>query len=276
MSEREPDEPIVLDYARPGLGRLATLWRSGADPQARKAGLRLWAFVTLGLYLAAALAIYVPLVVFCFWERGNHDHWKALRESFAAWQFWLILGTFLIAQVLLLVVPVRAAWDYQIKPRRMVVPIATTCTLLAILVAGALFSEIAVVVQDKYWSYASVGCLFVVGASWLVWWRVFRRYARADVDQVMDVTRRWLLHGSILELLVAISCHIWVRRRGDCSSPAFTFLAICAGFATMLCAFGPGVFYLLVARVRRMSSKGKRESALARDARGHNARDSLS
>lgn len=57
MSEQKRGEPIMLDYARPGPGRFATLWRRGVDIQSRKAGLRLWAFVTLGLYLAAGLEI---------------------------------------------------------------------------------------------------------------------------------------------------------------------------------------------------------------------------
>lgn len=61
-----------------------------------------------------------------------------------------------------------------------------------------------------------------------------------------------LLQGSIVELIVALGCHIWVRRRGDCSAPILTFWAICAGFVIMLLAFGPSVFYLFVARSRKM------------------------
>lgn len=260
MSEEKSAEPITLDYARPGGGRFAVLWRSRTGIRARKAGLRLWAVVTLGLYLAAALIIYIPLVVFCVWRIGDDNHWKHVGESLAQGWFWLILGVFLIAQALMLVVPVRAAWDYQIKPRRMAVPIATTCTLLAILVAGVLFSGIAILFRDKDVSYASIGCLLVAGVSWLVWWWLFRKYARASADHVIDVTGRALIRGSIVELLVAIGCHIWVRRRGDCSSPVLTFLAICAGFATMLCAFGPSVFYLLVARARQMVPRNSRKS----------------
>ena len=80
MSERAPVEPIVLDDARHGTGRFAALSRSGTDVPMRKAGMRLWAFVTLGLCLAAALVVYVPLVVFCFWRKGDHDQAAAFRE----------------------------------------------------------------------------------------------------------------------------------------------------------------------------------------------------
>ena len=80
MSEQKRGEPIVLDYAARGTGPLAALSRSGTDIPVRKAGMRLWAFVTLGLYPAAALVVYVPLVVFCFWRKGDHDQAAAFRE----------------------------------------------------------------------------------------------------------------------------------------------------------------------------------------------------
>jgi len=134
MFEQEPDEPITLGYARSMVGRFAALSQSEPDVNARKAGLKLWAFVTLGLYFAASVAIYLPLVVFCFWRNTDQDHWDVLGDPFFVWWFWLFLGVFLLAQVLLLVVPVRATWDYEIKPRSLCVPIATTCMLLAFLV----------------------------------------------------------------------------------------------------------------------------------------------
>jgi hypothetical protein len=228
--------------------------------------------VTLGLYFLAAMVLYGPLVIACCWLPGLlpglreqlrgawTDSFEIWTDSFAIWWFWLILGVFLLAQALLLVVPVRAVWDYQIKPRRMFVPIATTCTLLAILVAGILIS-VMIAISSRGYLVALYGCLFLAGLSWLVWWKVFRKYARASADHVVDVTGSALLRGSIVELLVAIGCHIWVRQRGDCSSPIVTFIAICAGFATMLCAFGPGVFYLLIARARQMRSKRSRLSS---------------
>ncbi len=63
---------------------------------------------------------------------------------------------------------------------------------------------------------------------------------------------KWLLRGSILELLVAVPSHIVVRQRGVCCAPAGTFWGITTGLAVMLLAFGPGVFFLYVARCRRL------------------------
>jgi hypothetical protein len=66
---------------------------------------------------------------------------------------------------------------------------------------------------------------------------------------------RWLLRGSILELLVAVPSHIIVRRRGDCCAPLGTFWGIATGISVMLLCFGPGVFFLFVERFERLKPK---------------------
>ena len=60
---------------------------------------------------------------------------------------------------------------------------------------------------------------------------------------------RWLLAGSILELLAAVPSHVIVRERDDCSAPAGTFFGICCGISVMLLSFGPGVFFLFARRM---------------------------
>jgi hypothetical protein len=66
---------------------------------------------------------------------------------------------------------------------------------------------------------------------------------------------RWLLRGSILELLVAVPSHIIVRRRGDCCAPLGTFWGIATGISVMLLCFGPSVFFLFVERFERLKPK---------------------
>ena len=95
--------------------------------------------------------------------------------------------------------------------------------------------------------------LTVMIVLWLIWAAIFYRFARSD-DPNMLVKRitRWLLRGSILELLVAVPSHIIVRNRNDCCAPIATFWGICTGLSVMLMCFGPGVFFLFVERLRRM------------------------
>lgn len=61
---------------------------------------------------------------------------------------------------------------------------------------------------------------------------------------------RWLLRGSILEVIVAIPSHVIARRRDECCAPDFTLVGIIAGLSVALLSFGPGVFFLFAERVR--------------------------
>ncbi len=56
---------------------------------------------------------------------------------------------------------------------------------------------------------------------WVVWAAIFRYYAKAD-DEAAFLRRatRWLLRGSMLELIIAVPSHVIVRRREDCCAPS--------------------------------------------------------
>ena len=75
---------------------------------------------------------------------------------------------------------------------------------------------------------------------------------RTILTRSLKRATRWLLRGSILELLVAVPSHVIVRRRDDCCAPAGTFWGIATGISVMLLCFGPGVFFLFVERCRRL------------------------
>jgi hypothetical protein len=96
----------------------------------------------------------------------------------------------------------------------------------------------------------------IVAVSWFIWALVFFRYAKSDdPDALLKRITRWLLRGSILELLVAVPSHVIVRRRDDCCAPAGTFWGIATGISVMLLCFGPGVYFLFVERFQRLQPK---------------------
>jgi hypothetical protein len=94
---------------------------------------------------------------------------------------------------------------------------------------------------------------------WLVWGLVFYHVTRNDESETFTQrVTRWLLRGSILELLVAVPSHIIVRQRGDCCAPIATFWGIVTGISVMLLSFGPGVLFLFAARIRQRQPKTAR------------------
>jgi hypothetical protein len=61
---------------------------------------------------------------------------------------------------------------------------------------------------------------------------------------------RFLVAGSILELLVAVPAHVLARSRSYCCAGAGTFWGIATGISVMLLAFGPAVFVLFARRYK--------------------------
>lgn len=222
------------------------------------------ATITITLYVSALLAIYVPLGVVCFiyYDKGKLSIGKGFRlttESFLYWQFWLIVAVIVIAQFLMLFVPIRDdGADIKFKERRIWAPIITAGFLMAILVAGflvsigaALFGDDIGFIVKKPWASLEMALL---AAVWVFWILFFRRHWKTSKvsKNFTNKTSKFLLKGSILEWLVAVSCHIVVRWRGDCSAPFLTFYGIMAGVAVAFLSFGPGLFYYFLARRNRM------------------------
>ena len=61
---------------------------------------------------------------------------------------------------------------------------------------------------------------------------------------------KWLLRGTILELLIAVPSHIIVRHRDFCCAHGITAAGIATGLAVMLISFGPGIYYLYAERIQ--------------------------
>ena len=76
----------------------------------------------------------------------------------------------------------------------------------------------------------------------------------------MDVVTRQcrlLFRGSVLELFVAVPTHVVARVRDYCCAGTWTFIGIATGLAVMLFAFGPAVFFLFVARWKRLHPESR-------------------
>ena len=240
-----------------------------------------WAVWTVLLYALALLLLTAPIVFIAFggWAKNSTTIIGALK-TYLYWGYWLWLAVLVAGQVLLLLVPLDTAEKRLPARRRLKVPVIVSTFFLANLFLAGLFSLSSAVAGDKAvdvfnlfrifaegrhphglagnengWGTILTGFLTVL-IFWAIWALIFGRYAQADEpDALLKRATRWLLRGSILELLVAVPSHVIVRRREDCCAPAGTFWGIATGLSVMLLCFGPGVFYLFVERSQRLKPK---------------------
>jgi len=225
-----------------------------------------WAVITVLLYLVAALSLAVPLYLDCF---GLGDNAKEISDALVMirhWAFWTWIGVSVIGQIALLTVPVGVAERRPQARRHLLVPVITAAFLLGFLclstigcVAVAIWKDdglkMFTILGKQDWQGWTALALYM-GVLWIVWGAVFYRFLKKDdATALIHRLMRWLLRGSILELLVAVPSHVIVRHRGDCCAPFATFWGIAAGVTVMLISFGPGVFFLFAERMRRLQPK---------------------
>lgn len=243
-----------------------------------------WAVLTVLLYALALIVLTVPILLIAFgsWSKnGNSVSLQSTLKIYLAWGYWLWLAVLVAGQALLLLLPLKIA-ERRLEPRRpLQTPILVGGFLLANLCFAGFFSILCAVFADKAGDYFDLSALFTAAVNpanqaaannsglgtlltaivtvlifWLIWAAVFRQFAKSvDPDSFLKRITRWLLRGSILELLVAVPSHVIVRRRGDCCAPAGTFWGIATGISIMLLCFGPGVFFLFVERFKRLQPK---------------------
>lgn len=87
-------------------------------------------------------------------------------------------------------------------------------------------------------------------AIWAAWAVVFWRYYRT-VDQWTALTRtvKWLLAGSVLNVLAGSAVH--ASREGDCHCARGSYTGLVFGLTAAVWLFGPGVFLLFLRERRR-------------------------
>jgi hypothetical protein len=241
-----------------------------------------WAVLVVLLYGVWLLLLTTPLVLLCgiVYDRDSQT-WVAriglpeLRELVLHWSYWLWLAV------------IAAAEGRPVRRRKLLIPVVTASFFLANLAFAGLMALLCAFLGDHAFELLSWGAqanedqaralpavargmtvvglgprsglfeilfiLALIGIFWMLWGFVFLRGSRDDdPDSLSRRAVRWLLRGSILELLVAVPTHVVVRHRGDCCAPFATFWGIVCGLTVMLMSFGPGVFFLFVARARRL------------------------
>jgi hypothetical protein len=222
--------------------------------------MRKWGILVSTFYALIVLVLIVPAAVFLIGDNPTLPRViGALREASGEWLLWLPVLAVLSGQALLLFLSVDTS-QKRLKPRaHILVSCAVTGVLLALLVTAAVFSVGSAISSDKFMDKYFDTAAEVVGfwlIVWLLWGAIFYWYARNSAEIVTRAVS-WLLKGSVLELLIAVPCHVIVRRRHECSAPIVTSFGIGTGIAIMLLSFGPSVLFLIK---RRLDSYPPRHS----------------
>ncbi|MGA3071336.1 MAG: hypothetical protein ABSD43_14105 [Terracidiphilus sp.] len=222
--------------------------------------MRKWGIVITLVYALIVVGLLVPVFVILL---GGHSFlspsfYMTLREACGWWGLWLPVAVVLSGQAILLFLSVDTSFQ-RLRPRSHIAVSCIAASMLFALLTFAGMSSLGAAVYsdkflDRYWaSVTQVSC--VSGMLWALWGILFYLYFRNS----LEITTRavsWLLKGSVLELLVAVPCHILVRRRGDCSAPAATSFGIVTGIAVMLLSFGPSVLLLYKKRMDAYGAHG--------------------
>jgi hypothetical protein len=211
-----------------------------------------WAVLVVVLYWLILVALTSPLILVAFYPSTIDT-----VGAFSAWIYWAGLGVMLVAQAVMLLVPVDLSLGRPTTRRSVLWPILVSGLMVGVLGAGAAMSIDEFIRKDMVLNTALPWV--VLPALWAAWTLVFAWTSR-DTAPMDVVTRqcRYLLKGSILELLVAVPTHIVARARDYCCAGFSTFLGIAFGVAVMLFSFGPGVFFLFAARWKRLHPQAAR------------------
>jgi hypothetical protein len=250
--------------------------------------MKLWAVLTVFLYFLVLVLFTVPLLILVYGDWwGPKGGGITLKDSISLYKeagYWVWVGFMVISQAVMLFTPARSR--ERLPPRRpLLVPILIAGFLLANLILCAIVCVLCLCLSDKgvmvfavigefvandaakMWGFifGKAGMLFstnvqfafgiitATAAFWLFWALVFYWFAKSDdPDSLVQRSTRWILRGSIAELVVAVPTHIAVRHRQDCCAPVATLCGIATGLAVLLMAFGPGVYFLFRERARRL------------------------
>lgn len=217
---------------------------------------RKWPCTAVLLYTAWLAAVLAPVVLSLGWVWGRpegkfRDATGALSGLyFEAWPFWIFCGVLVLSQVLLLAVPIRIVKERPIPRRSIWATAMAAATLFSLAVLGIVASVGAALWGDDLGDGIRLPALFIL-VTWVLWGWMFHGFAHAtDSRAYVRRLTKWLLAGSVLELLVAVPSHIVVRHKDVCCAHGLTAVGMATGLVVILMSFGPGLYFLYAERIR--------------------------
>ena len=224
--------------------------------------MRRWGLLVSAVYLLLLYLLFMPLWSILFegsaiWIVPIEDidwDWDSIETlMFIGLMILPVLGLLLSQAVLF--VSVDRSFRRPVPRSSLQRIVWTTAFATGLLTTGALISVAFAI--DTAWKSALIDSRFGFTLlmlswipAWIVWGLAFNRYVKDEESLVHRMISR-LLAGSVLELLVAVPCHVYSRYKEECSAPIFSGWGIVTGIAVMFLALGPGVLLLYRKRLEQ-------------------------
>ncbi|OQY06012.1 MAG: hypothetical protein B6I25_04825 [Planctomycetales bacterium 4572_13] len=226
-----------------------------------------WPFVTILLYGVFFVLFLIPIVFMVFIAFGRPDTSivdidlvEELGEFYVGLFTivepgvliaWAIILAILIAQACLLIVPVRIKHQRPKKRRGFWFTAIIAALLCTVLLFFAGLSIICAIWGDDISEPVFWILVGILPLNWIGWSVAFCLFSRSmEPESYIRRLMRWLIGGSILELLIAVPSHIIVRHRDVCCAHGLTAVGLTTGLAVIFFAFGPGLYFLYADRIR--------------------------
>lgn len=224
----EPQAPMELSYES-----------AAVEPVGRRPK---WVWVVIAIYL---LLLSVVLLLPLWTKLSSPDELELLLIAT------ITACAVALSGIGLVFTRVRIARRRPITRASLWIPLIASGFLVGGLVIGAALALIECLKADERWLW---GAWIGGGVVWIVWavllWLLTRN---TDPNSLAMRLHRYLLAGSVAELLVAVPCHVIVRRRDECCAGYLTGTGICIGCVVMLVSFGPGVAFLYYKRWKQIT-----------------------
>lgn len=236
-----------------------------------------WAFIVTLFYIILVMLLLIPSVCWLVEIVAGNGHLPELHFTgfsnlWGQWYWWVITGIIVLLQAMLLLFPISRNKERPKPQRALWVSIIVSGILFSLLLIGVFASVTVAIWGDDQQNPAIIVWGVFMLVSWFVWAFIFYWFAKTtNVDSFMACILKWLIKGSVLELLIAIPCHVIVRHKNECCAPGVTAYGLVTGLAVMALAFGPGIAFLILKRARglKLNKPQERISDQISDARSY-------
>ncbi|WDE98653.1 hypothetical protein PQO03_12480 [Lentisphaera profundi] len=208
-----------------------------------------WSLVVALVYCLILALCFPALEALAFPNKRGLFHFPFKNDEI--WLFFLIIFAFGIAQFTMLRLPVAISKKRHIPQRSIHFTIISAAFMMALLIFGLLMGTLFLIVFVKDFFFVSTVLIIVI--FWVFWsWYFYRVTSKVKAQDKVKKIQTYLWSGSALELIIALGVHITIRGRKTCCADWMNFIGIICGFAVMVFAFGPSLYFLIMARLKQI------------------------